>query len=71
MPERLIKFTNVDVAMIALNATSVGIIAIDWATEHFAGIGGFIVMVSVAILNLSKAYLNYKKGKNENNGENK
>lgn len=60
MPYRLI---NIDMTMFLLNATSVGTLAISWLTEHMTGLGGFIVMVSVAILNIAKAISVYSKRK--------
>ena len=60
MPYRLI---NIDIAMIALNTTSVGVLALNWFSEHLTGVGGFIVLMSVAVLNISKAYMHYKSTK--------
>jgi len=61
------RFINVDFTMLTLNTTSVGVLALNWFSEYMTGIGGFLVMLSIAILNISKAYVNYRKGKNENN----
>ena len=60
MPYRLI---NVDLAMVALNATSIGVLTLNWFSEHITGVGGFVVMMSVALLNCSKAYVNWKSTK--------
>ena len=49
------RFINIDLAMITLNATSLGIIALAWLGDNLNTIGGFAVMMSVV-------YLNYKKG---------
>ena len=58
MPHRLI---NIDLGLIFLNTTSVGILALNWFSEHLTGIGGFIVMLSVALLNVAKAYRSFKE----------
>lgn len=57
MPERLFQM---DYTMLALNATSIGALALAWLTEHMAGLGGLAVMLSVAVLNLAKAYASVK-----------
>lgn len=58
MPHRLI---NIDLGLIMLNTTSVGVLALNWFSEHLTGVGGFIVMLSVATLNLAKAYKSIKE----------
>lgn len=65
------KLINIDLSLILLNATSVTTLALAWFSEHLSSVGGFIVMLSVAVLNCSKAYKEYQKGKNvkENNNE--
>jgi hypothetical protein len=65
MPHRLIKFTDVDVSMITLNATSVGSLAMSYMTDNLTGFGGFVLIISIAALNFSKAYVNFKKTKNQ------
>lgn len=57
MPYRLV---NIDLGFILLNTTSVSVLALNWFSEHLTGIGGFIVMMSVALLNVAKAYKNFK-----------
>jgi hypothetical protein len=57
------KIVDFDITMITLNATSIGVLALNWFSEHMTGIGGFIVLLSVAALNLSKAYVNIKNTK--------
>ena len=52
------RFINID---LVLNTTSVGVVALAWLTENMASLGGFFVMFTVGVLNLSKAYVNYKK----------
>ena len=64
MPYRIL---HIDTTMMLLNATSITTIALSWATEHLAGVGGFVVMLSVAILNVAKAYSVYKKAQQEDN----
>lgn len=51
MPYRLV---NLDFTMLILNTTSVGTLAIHYLTEHLTGVGGFVVMLSVAFLNIAK-----------------
>jgi hypothetical protein len=58
-----LKYINIDATMMVLNVTSFGTLALAWTTEHLAGLGGFVVMISVAALNFSKAYINYRKGR--------
>ncbi len=55
------RFINIDVTYLLLNTTSAGMLVLAWLTEHMASLGGFFVMFTVGILNLSKAYVNYKK----------
>lgn len=62
MPYRLI---NIDMGLILLNTTSIGVLALNWFSEHLTGVGGFIVMMSVATLNIAKAYRTYKEAKKE------
>ena len=52
MPYRLI---NIDLEMITLNASSLGIISLAWIGDHLNSIGGFAVMMSVVYLNYKKA----------------
>ena len=63
------RFINIDVGMILLNTTSIGVLALNWFSEYLTGIGGFIVMLSVAALNAAKAYKQYKEAKAIDNGE--
>ena len=49
------RFINVDVALLALNVTSVTTMAFAYFSDHLTGIGGFLVMLSVAYLNFAKA----------------
>lgn len=49
------KFINIDFALIILNATSVGTLALAWFSDNLNSVGGFIVMLSVAYLNFAKA----------------
>jgi hypothetical protein len=49
------RFINIDLAMVTLNTTSLGIVALAWIGDNLNTIGGFAVMMSVV-------YLNYKKG---------
>lgn len=60
------KFVNIDFMMIVLNATSLGVLTLNWFSEHLNTAGGFIVMLSVAALNFAKAYKNIKDAKNGN-----
>lgn len=59
------RFVNIDIAMVMLNTTSVGILALNWFSEHLTGVGGFIVMLSVAALNCAKAYKSIKEANRE------
>ena len=63
MPHRLLQL---DYSMIFLNATSVTTLTLAWFSENLTSAGGFFVMLSVATLNFTKAYLNYKQSKNKN-----
>jgi hypothetical protein len=54
---------NFDGSMIALNVTSFLTLGVVWIGEHLTDLGGFIVMTSIAVLNLTKAYTNYKQSK--------
>ena len=58
MPHRLL---NIDLQMVLLNTTSVGVLAMNWFSEHMTGAGGFIVMISIAALNFAKAYKEFKR----------
>jgi len=58
------KFVNIDFSLLALNATSITALML-WFGEHLNTIGGFIVMMSIAILNLAKAYKEVKSGKKD------
>ena len=48
-----------------LNATSFGALALAWLTEHMAGLGGLVVMLSVAALNIAKAVAVIRKSRND------
>jgi hypothetical protein len=63
MPYRLIKYADIDLTMLVLNTTSVGVLALNWFSEHITGVGGFLVMLSVAALNFAKAYSTIKHKK--------
>jgi hypothetical protein len=60
------KYFDLDLKIIILNAANAGVI-IAWITEHLNSVGGFIVMLSVSILNLAKAYKEIKNVKNVSN----
>jgi len=52
MPHRLI---NIDLVMLTLNLTSVTTLGMAWFSDNLNSIGGFVVMLSIAYLNISKA----------------
>ena len=67
MPHRLLsnstvqKMFHIDYTMIVLNVTSVGTLALSWLTEHLTSVGGFLMVLSIAVLNIAKAYSIFKK----------
>ena len=63
MPQRLIKFADIDFQMVVLNATSVTTLVMSYVTENLTGVGGFILIMSIAALNFAKAYSTIKHGK--------
>lgn len=65
------KYINIDLGMIVLNTTSVGVLALNWLSEHFSSAGGFFVMLSVATLNFAKAYNTVKQAKNDSKKDKK
>jgi len=60
MPHR---FIDIDLAMVTLNATSIGTLLLAWFSDNLNSLGGFVVMLSVAYLNYAKAR-NFMKKKN-------
>lgn len=70
------KLLAIDYNLIVLNAASVTTLAMSWFTDNLNTAGGFLVMVSIAVLNFSKAYNQVKSAKNnklkaQNQDENK
>jgi hypothetical protein len=59
------KLLHIDFEHLALNAVTGGTLLLEFATEILNSTGGLILTVSVVVLNLSKAYLNYRKGKSQ------
>jgi len=58
---KIMKYNvDIDFSMIFLNATSFGALALAWMTEHLAGVGGFILVISIAALNFAKAWAIFK-----------
>lgn len=65
MMQKLTTVINgMDWQMAILNVTSFGTIYA-WVTENASGVGGFIVMVSIAVLNCAKAYSFVKNANNK------
>ncbi len=62
MPHRLINLINVDYQLIALNVTSVTTLVASYVSENLTGVGGFILIMSIAALNFAKAYSTIKHG---------
>ena len=56
------RFINIDLSLLLLNTTSLGVLVLSWFSENLNTVGGFIVMLSVALLNCAKAYKEFKKG---------
>lgn len=57
------RFINIDMGLVILNTTSVGVLVLNWFSDHLTGFGGFIVMMSIATLNIAKAYKTWKDTK--------
>jgi len=49
------KLINIDFALVILNATSVTTLGLAWFSDNLNSVGGFIVMLSIAYLNFTKA----------------
>ncbi len=52
-----------DLETIALNTISLTVILANWVSENLNTVGGFMVMMSVVLLNIAKAYNVLKHGK--------
>lgn len=66
MPHRIIKYLEIDLGLIFLNATSLSTLGLAWFSDNLNTIGGFCVMLSVAYLNFAKARNIRKNGKKSN-----
>ena len=58
------NFFDLEPSMLFLNAASGAAIGLKYFTEYLDSISGIIIISSVAVVNLSKAFINYKKAKN-------
>jgi hypothetical protein len=54
---------NMDFSIISLNATSIATLVMGWFTGNLESIGGFILVLSMALLNVAKSYKMYKESK--------
>ncbi len=61
--------THFDFEILMLNIASVTVLAVNLLSDYLTPIGGFLVMVSIATLNLAKAYNYYKSGKKKEENE--
>jgi len=62
MPHRLVSLMSIDYQLVALNVTSVTTLIASYVSENLTGVGGFILIMSIAALNFAKAYSTIKHG---------
>ncbi|MGB0881879.1 MAG: hypothetical protein ACPGSO_02920 [Vicingaceae bacterium] len=58
------RFFDLEPSMLFLNSASGAAIAFKYFTEYLDSLSGFILISSIAIVNLSKGFINYKKARN-------
>ncbi|MBV1928301.1 MAG: hypothetical protein KUG81_02160 [Gammaproteobacteria bacterium] len=62
MPSRLLKFAELDYQMVFLNMSSVGALVASYVSESLTGWGGFVLLMSIAFLNVAKGISTLKHG---------
>ena len=60
MPYRLL---HIDFAHITLNVISGSALAVDLLTDALSSTGGILLTLSIVLLNVSKAVVNFRKGR--------